>query len=135
MFTNNNRTKTQRIILRTNQLKDIAENFILTNHSQERLMQRFGKIDREIISNRLLNPILAYRNNDGSMNIAINEFEYFVVKYSENNEPVVVTFKEASYNNYSIYDKFILCLKGYKRGQFDNQEEITVEDDLLCDLE
>lgn len=115
--------RTQRIILRKHQLEDIAENFVLTKHSQERLLERFGTIEREIIAEKILHPLISYQNTDGSMNIAVSETEYFVVKYNYNNEPLLITFKEESFNGYNVFDKLIFALQGRVRIVNTNNEE------------
>jgi hypothetical protein len=97
------------------ELNDIAYHFILTKHAEERIQERFETLDRNKIKMSMLNSILSYKNTDNSFNIAINEFEYFVVKYNEYGIPIIITFKERSHNNISVYDKYILALKGVMR--------------------
>lgn len=96
-------------------LNDIAYHFVLTKHAEERLAERFGTVDRQTIKEALLKPYLAYENTDGSYNIAINEWEYFVVKYNEHEQPIVITFKEKSHNSINIHEKLQLALAGYER--------------------
>lgn len=61
--------------------------------------------------------LLAYFNTDGSVNIAINGFEYLVV--SLDRFPYrVVTFKEKSHNGIDIYSKRCLAQMGYCRKLF-----------------
>ena len=57
------------------------------------------------------------------MNIAVSETEYFVVKYNYNNEPLLITFKEESFNGYNVFDKLIFALQGRVRIVNTNNEE------------
>lgn len=96
-------------------IQEIANNFKLTNHARERLQERFGTLDREVIKNAILSNVLWYENTDGSYNIAINDWEYFVFVITDKGEPLMVTFKERSMNSVNIYEKLRLAEAGYGR--------------------
>ena len=96
-------------MLTTAELKEIAENFSLSRHAEERITERHPNID---IEQAILNPMLAYYNTDKSVNIAINKYEYLVVApYTYK----VITFKEKSHNNIDIFAKRELAKQGKKR--------------------
>lgn len=113
----------------TNQeVNEILKNFYLWKHSITRLEQRTnlvsrnnGKFDKYKTKGNIYqlikhNKKLAYFNIDGTVNIAIDDFNYFVFKYiDERSKWLCYTFKEPSYNNVSIYDKRELALKGISR--------------------
>ena len=61
-------------LLTAEELKEVAENFTLTYHSAERILSRNPKLN---IYKTILNPLIAYFNTDGSINIALNEFEMY----------------------------------------------------------
>lgn len=98
-------------LLTTDELWDITDNFYLSYHARERIATRFPDLD---VANAIRNPILAYYNTDGSMNIAINEYEYLVV-IKTGNTYKVVTFKEKSHNNINIFKKREFALRGWDR--------------------
>ena len=100
--------------LNCDELKEIANNFFITPHAQQRLKQR--NIDNEAITRYIQNPILAYFNTDSSISIAIDEFNYFVFAYNENEKRyILITFKEKSNNDINIFDKHRLAQMGIKR--------------------
>lgn len=96
-------------------INEFAYHFIPTKHATERLQERFGTTDRQTIKKAILNSFFSYKNTDNSYNVAINEYEYFVFKFNEDNQPIMITFKEKSHNDITIYDKFIMALNGYDR--------------------
>lgn len=100
-------------LLTKNELRKIANNFILTKHAKERIKERRKYIN---VKRTIQNSFFAYYNTDGSINIAINSYEYFVVRYSfKLNKYVVITFKEKSFNDYNIFKKRYLALCGVER--------------------
>ena len=98
--------------LTAEELREIAEHFVLTKHARQRIAERYPDID---IRKAIIHPLLAYYNTDGSINIALNSFEYIVIapdSYS------VITFKEKSLNNIDIFAKRELAIKGYGRKPY-----------------
>ena len=68
------------------------------------------------ICNAIDRNILAYYNTDGSINIAITRWKYFVFEFdAATNKWLLVTFKEASLNGVDIYAKRQLAIDGYDR--------------------
>ena len=66
--------------------------------------------------------VLAYYNTDGSVNIAVSEYNYYVFEYQDENasEHIVdkwrlVTYKEPSWYGINIYDKQQMAKNGYDR--------------------
>lgn len=100
--------------LTTEELREIADNFILTHHAEQRITERYPNVD---IRKAILHPILAYYNTDGSINIALNSYEYIVVAP---NSYHIITFKEKSLNNIDIFTKQQLAIKGYGRKPYAN---------------
>ena len=94
-------------------LQEIAEKFVVSNHAEQKIAERNPDINiKEII----LNPLLAYYNTDGSINIALNKYEYLVVNKNKNDDTyTVITFKEKSHNNIDIFAKRELAIQGYGR--------------------
>ena len=85
-------------LLKHNELNEIANNYILTKHAKEMIDKRCPNLN---IKHSIKHPILAYFNTDGSVNIAINGFEYLVV--SLDRFPYkIITFKEKLQVSYSI---------------------------------
>lgn len=95
-------------------LQQIANNYVVSIHAGERIAKRKADID---IKSIILNPLLAYYNTDGSINIALNEYEYLVVKKHKDNTYIIITFKEKSHNNINIFQKRKLAQQGYSRAE------------------
>lgn len=101
-------------LLKRNELEEIADNYILTRHAKEMIDKRHPDLNIEY---SIKNPILAYFNTDGSVNIAINDFEYLVIAL--NVFPYkVITFKEKSHNGIDIFFKRYLAQSGCCRKVF-----------------
>jgi hypothetical protein len=101
-------------LLTTEELKEIAENFILSKHAEQRITERNPELD---VRKAILKPLLAYFNTDGSVNIALNGFEYLVV--ATNYKPYkVVTYKEKSHNNIDIVAKREMAMQGIGRNPY-----------------
>ena len=98
-------------LLTAEELKEVAENFTLTYHSAERILSRNPKLN---IYKTILNPLIAYFNTDGSINIALNEFEYLVI--ATNRKPYkIITYKEKSENNVDVFVKREMAMQGKGR--------------------
>ena len=68
------------------------------------------------IKSAIKNYTLAYINTDGSINIALSDYDYFVFEYDETNSYwVLVTFKEKSWHNITIHQKHQMAIDGYDR--------------------
>lgn len=115
-------------LLSQNEINEILSNYRISRHAIERLYERsnilvegYGGINftktkiniRNDISNNLY---LAYFNTDGSVNIAIDEFNYYVFAKNEDCW-LLQTFKEKSWNNITIDQKRKLAQLG-KDGQY-----------------
>lgn len=99
-------------LLTSNELKEIAENFILSRHAQERIAERFPELD---IYKAILNPLIAYFNTDGSINIALNSFEYLVIA-TDRKPYKIITYKEKSHNNINVFIKRQMAMQGKSRA-------------------
>ena len=91
------------------ELREIADNYILSTHAKNMINKRHPNADVRAI---ILNPIVAYYNTDKSINIALNEYEYLVVAPDSF---VVMTFKEKSWYSINIFDKQNMAKNGYDR--------------------
>jgi hypothetical protein len=100
--------------LTAEELREIAEHFVLTKHARQRITERHPDVD---IRRAIMHPVLAYFNTDGSINIALNNYEYIVVAP---NDYCIITFKEKSLNNIDIFAKREMAIKGYGRKPYAN---------------
>lgn len=107
---------------------EIKSNYYLSKHAQEQLEERSdlvvffddGRINftatKRLINEAMDNHILAYFNTDGSVNIAITEYYYFVFAYNEErNNWTMVTYKETSWYGIDIYEKQQMAKDGFDR--------------------
>lgn len=90
------------------ELEEISENFRLSHHVEVQLKERGLQLNLEELFKK---PFMAYYNTDGSINIAINDYEYFVVVKSDDRF-IVITFKEKSRNGFTVTDKRNFALEG-----------------------
>lgn len=95
----------------------IAHNYILTTHAKKRLKQRYGSIND--VKAMILNCIFAWANTDGTINIALDYYHYFVVGCIDGKFKIV-TYNGKSKTGYTIIDKFILAYLGIDRQDYIN---------------
>lgn len=113
----------------------ILENFYLWKHSVTQLGKRSnlivrgtnGKLNNKktkenIVRDIKTNRILAYYNTDGSVNIAVSKFNYYVFIYQEDSDNehikgkwLLCTYKEPSWNGIDIFKKRKMAEEGYDR--------------------
>lgn len=68
------------------------------------------------IRNAVDGYVLAYINTDGSINVALSDYDYFVFAYDENEDKwILVTFKEKSWYDKSIREKQKMAKAGFAR--------------------
>lgn len=113
-------------------LEHILSNFYLWKHSIEKLKQRSdlvveknGEINKFLTKKNIVedirnNMILAYYNTDGSVNIAVDDYIYYVFEYQDENSQhpdkwLLYTYKEPSWYGIDIYEKQQLAIKGVDR--------------------
>lgn len=111
-------------LLNQNEINEILGNYRISKHAIERLNERSNILVENYrgvdfistkinIRNDICNNLyLAYFNKDGSVNIAIDKFNYYVFKLLDNGCWLLQTFKEKSWNNITIDDKRKLAQKG-----------------------
>lgn len=112
-------------------IDDIKSNFHISKHAIEQLGKRadgilkkdrfdnviFGATKRAICEDIDRN-ILAYINTDGSVNIAVSDWEYYVFAHDDERENWnLITYKELSWYGNNIHDKLELARKGYARKE------------------
>ena len=116
-------------------LEHILNNFFLSSHSIEKLNDRSnllikykdGNVNKKLTKANIINDIrqnmvLAYYNTDGSVNIAVSEYNYYVFEYQDESASEyvqdkwrLVTYKEPSWYGINIYDKQQMAKNGYDR--------------------
>ena len=99
--------------LTKSELKEIADNFVLSKHAKMRIEERHKDVN---IREAILNPLLAYYNTDGTVNIAVNKYEYLVVGL-DCYPYKVITYKERSKNKISIFSKRKMAIEGFERKE------------------
>lgn len=101
-------------ILEKSELQEIANCYFVTPHAMKRLNERGLK--KEDLTNIILNPLLAYFNTDGTINIAKDKDHYLVVDYNNYYKNyVIITYKEPSLNGKNIFEKQQLAIEGKDR--------------------
>lgn len=103
--------KMQNFILTQEQLKEIADHLILTDHAKERMQQRLNTTDIEIIKNYITHPQFAWVNYDKAINIAISTGECLIIEKADNGY-VLVTVKAPSQNDIPPSTKFAMAFFG-----------------------
>lgn len=109
------RKKNRGEVLTQSELLEIASNFIISRHAKDRLLERSDFDTVEKIKEKILNPYVAYFNTDGSINIAVDKYNYFVVVERNDGGFLIVTYKEPSLNGIDILTKQSLAKKGKSR--------------------
>lgn len=96
------------------ELEEIASKYYITSHAKIRMLER--GLNEEAIKKIILNPLVAYFNTDGTINIAQDKNYYLVVRYdSYYDNYVVITYKEPSRNGKNIFEKQQLAIEGKDR--------------------
>lgn len=111
-------------------IKELKTNFYLTSHAEEQLQKRSHLLvskanyaidyvkTKDKIREAIDERVLAYYNTDGTINIAINEWNYFVFAYCEkSNNWALITYKEMSWNSKNIFEKQQMAKQGYERKE------------------
>ena len=93
---------------------EVANNLHITNHCKQRLNER---VDVDVYK-LIRNPMIAYFNTDGSMNFALDKWNYLVVARDDYHKCYnAVTWKELSWYGNDVYDKQRLAKAGYDRKE------------------
>ena len=108
--------------------KEIRGNYFLSKHAQEQLEKRSdllvkyedGKINfgatKRNINAAMDNAVLAYYNTDGSVNIALDDYNYFVFAWNpDRGSWTMITYKEMSWYSITIWEKQKMALDGFDR--------------------
>lgn len=103
--------------LNANFVKKVANNMFLTYHSQDRIAERcpslIGQTLQETLENvakEIKNCKFAYNNNDGSINIVLQNDYTIVFAFNDKYKKWhMVTIKEHSQNGFSTSDKWIIA--------------------------
>ena len=104
------------------ELKEIYSNLYISEHAKKRLQERVPVNIKQLFEN----PCVAYFNTDGSVNVALDEYNYLVVQYCEHFKNwKVVTWKEKSWNSNTVFDKQQMAKAGYGR-KIKNEKKICV---------
>ena len=116
---------------------NILSNLRLTKHSIQEMRNRTSFVDLVVdkdeyfedgtpkvnfgatirnIRKAIDNYILAYINTDGSINVALSDYDYFVFAYNEKEGLWnLVTFKEMSWYGNTIQEKHHMAIVGFDR--------------------
>ena len=113
------KTDKHHILVPRKMIEYIAHNFIITTHARFRILQRSTRND---IRRMILNSPLAWRNTDGTINIAIDYYHYIVVGEVDGKFKII-TYQGRSYNGYSVVDKFVIAYRGIDRKENDFEKE------------
>lgn len=104
------------------ELKEIYDNLFISEHARERLQERVPVNIKQLFES----PLVAYFNTDGSVNVALDEYNYLVVQYCEHFKNwKAVTWKEKSWNSKTVFDKQRMAKAGYGR-KVKNEDKICV---------
>lgn len=95
------------------ELNYIANNYIVSKHAIDRLRERFYA-SKSKVKDSIIHSDLAYINTDGSINVKLNNTEYYYVFIKNNNVYKMITCKHPSDNGYTLQQKFELAMKGIK---------------------
>ncbi len=94
--------------------QEIANNFHISKHAAERLRDR-GNVDIKAL---LKDPLVAYFNTDGSINVAQDEWNYLVFVWDDYHKNFnLITWKEESWYGKSVFDKQRMAQAGYGRKE------------------
>lgn len=96
------------------ELKEIENNLIITKHAKERIIERNSSVKE--VYDTIREPYIAYFNTDGSINIALNNWQCYIIARSkyEENKYVLLTYKDDVW--LSMKKKQELARKGYSRN-------------------
>lgn len=108
--------------------KHILDNYDITVHALDKMKSRVDKVklydeDIEIVKQNILKSLidkygkskitLAYINTDGSINVAITPYDYYVFDLNKDETGwTLITFKEKSWNSINIFEKLKLARQG-----------------------
>jgi predicted secreted hydrolase len=108
--------------------QDIKDNYFISKHAQEQLEKRSdllvklpdGRINftatKRNINQAMDDYVVAYYNTDGSVNIALNDYNYFVFAWNEERYSwTMITYKEMSWFSITIWDKQKMAIDGFDR--------------------
>lgn len=108
--------------------ENIKSNYRISKHAQEQLEKRSdllikyegGSINfgatKAAINEAMNKNILAYINTDGSVNVALDKYHYFVFAYNEDHKNwTMITYKEPSWYDKDIFEKQKMALDGFDR--------------------
>lgn len=104
----------QNFILTQDELNDIANNLILTNHAKERIKERLENKTEDDIKKIIKHPFYAWNNTDNTKSIAIDNNKYFVIAqdFNDKSKYALITIKEKSKNDVSITTKLQMAFFG-----------------------
>lgn len=88
-------------LLTAEELKEVADNLIISKHAQQRIAERHSDLD---VYNVILNPVIAFFNTDGTIYIGINEWEHLIIDVKPYGYKLV-TIKQKSFVGATIFDK------------------------------
>lgn len=112
-------------VLSDSDLEAIMNNFTISKYAMQRMVQR-GLFDEtpstadlhNEVKRYLKNNVLAFWNEDGTANIAVDAYHYFVVQYTYNPKGyTILTYSDVSENGYNVFDKRKIALNSCKQEE------------------
>lgn len=97
-------------LLEKKDLLEIVNNVIFTSHVLQRARERVGNFTKEELLDKLKHSSTAWINIDHTINIAISDKAYIILK-KEENKYIALTIKGESKNGVSIARKVYLALQ------------------------
>jgi hypothetical protein len=125
--------KKNKFLVGRGKIEWIAYNYQLSNHAEERMLERIKKAKKKTLKERILDSQFAWKTYKGCICIALDLYEYIVVNPSVKNNingwiPLVVTYVDTKDDGKTVVDKFLEHYYEIVRGD-ENGEEIITEND------
>ena len=95
--------------LTAEELREVAENLIVSIHAEQRVAERFPNLN---ISKAILKPTIAFFNTDGTIYIGLNGYEHLVIDIKPYGYKLV-TIKQRSFTDVTVFDKQEMAKAGH----------------------
>ena len=106
------------ILVGRKKIQWIAYNFVMTTHANMRIIQRDEMLERNF-KNEILNTVLAWKNINGTISIALNLYKYIIVDIRPDETgkdvPYVVTFADTRDTKEKDRDVVMTMFREYKK--------------------
>lgn len=102
------------ILVGRKKIQWIAYNFVMSEHAEIRMVQRDTLTTRNL-KDCIINTVLAWKNTNGTISIALDLYNYIVVKIEEN-IPKIITFASTKDYDCTVVDKMFVEYKRFIKG-------------------